>query len=266
MGGFLHGFEGVERHARAAEQTAETRGLLQTIDPRIKVAGLLALIIAATAALSLTTLVIIFAAAVLMALASRIPIARLAWQVWLGVLLFTGMIALPALFLVPGDAIAQLPLTGWIVSAQGLRSALFLLGRAETSATLAALLILTTPWPHVLKALSSLGVPDAIVAVLGMTYRYIFVLLQSARDLTEARRSRIMSVMDRAARRKLLVTTLAVLLSKSFATAQEVHAAMIARGYRGRVHLLHDFRSRVRDWMFLAGTVTVAAAVVGIGL
>lgn len=266
MGGFLHGFKGVERHARAAEETTEAGGPLQAIDPRIKVAGLLALIIAATATRSLTTLAILLATAVLMALASRIPIARLAWQVWLGVLLFTGALALPAIFLVQGDAIAQLPLTGWTVTAQGLRSALFLLGRAETSATLAALLILTTPWPHVLKALSSLGVPDAIVAVLGMTYRYIFVLLQSASDLMEARRSRIMSAMDRAARRRLLFTTMAVLLSKSFATAQEVHIAMIARGYRGRVHLLHDFRTRGQDWMFLAAALAVPAAVLGFGL
>lgn len=264
--GLFHSLDDVERHALDAERTMERSGLLQGLDPRIKVIGLLALIIAATATHSLLLLSALFGLAVLMALVSNISPLRLAQQVWLGVLLFTGAIALPSLFLVPGEAIARLPLLGWEISAQGVRSAAFLLGRAETSATLAALLVLTTPWPHVLKALSSLGVPDAIVAVLGMTYRYIFVLLRTAGEIMEARRSRIMSRMNRSARRHLLITTLGALLGKSVALAQDIHTAMIARGYRGQVRLLHDFRTRGRDWLFLAATLLVPASIYGLSL
>ena len=63
------------------------------------------------------------------------------------VLLFTGAIALPALFLTPGRT--ALSLGGFAITAQGLRAAGFLLSRAETAATLSALLVLTTPWPWV---------------------------------------------------------------------------------------------------------------------
>ena len=264
--GLFHSLDDVERHALDAERTTERSGLLQGLDPRIKVIGLLALIIAATSTHSLLTLSALFVLAVLMALMSNISPLRLARQAWLGVLLFTGAIALPSLFLVPGEAIARLPLLGWEISAQGVRSAAFLLGRAETSATLAALLVLTTPWPHVLKALSSLGVPDAIVAVLGMTYRYIFVLLRTAGEIMEARRSRIMSRMNRSARRHLLITTLGALLGKSLVLAQDIHTAMIARGYCGQVRLLHDFRTRGRDWLFLAATLLVPASIYGLSL
>lgn len=264
--GLFHSLDEVERHALDAERTTERPGLLQDLDPRIKVIGLLALIIAATSTHSLLTLSALFVLAVLMALLSSVSPLRLARQVWLGVLLFTGAIAVPSLFLVPGETIARLPFLGWEISAQGVRSAAFLLGRAETSATFAALLVLTTPWPHVLKALSSLGVPDAIVAVLGMTYRYIFVLLRTAGEIMEARRSRIMSRMNRSARRHLLITTLGALLGKSLVLAQDIHTAMIARGYRGQVRLLHDFRTRGRDWLFLAATLLVPASIYGLRL
>lgn len=263
LNNLLHGLDGVEHQARAAEQMARADGLLQGLDPRIKVAGLLALIISVTMAQTLSTLALLFALAVTLAVLSGISPARLARQVWIGVLLFTGAIALPALFLVPGDVVAQLPLLGWSISLQGLRSAAFLTARAETSATFAVLLILTTPWPHVLKALSSLGVPVAIVALLGMTYRYIFVLVRTAGEIMEARRSRVMAVMTGKARRRLLFTTMGVLLGKSFALASDIHLAMVSRGYRGEVRLLHDFRTRPRDWLFLAGTLVVPAAIFG---
>lgn len=262
----LHDFEDVERLARDAEESAGTGGFLQGLDPRIKVAGLLALIIAASLTQALGTLAALFAAAVLLAVISGISPLRLLRQVWLGVLLFTGALALPALFLVPGELLAHVPLLGWGISQQGMRSAAFLIGRAETSATFAVLLVLSTPWPHVLKALGSIGFPAAIVAVLGMTHRYIFVLLRTADDLLEARRSRIMSRLSGKARRKHLLTTLAVLLSKSFALAEDIHLAMISRGYRGEVRLLHDFRTRPRDWLFLSAALLVPASIFGLRL
>jgi cobalt/nickel transport system permease protein len=83
---------------------------------------------------------------------SSISLRMLANGIWTSVVLFTGAIALPALCLVPGEVLYRLPLLDWPVTRQGLESAALLLSRAETAATLAALLILSTPWTHVLKA------------------------------------------------------------------------------------------------------------------
>ena len=68
---------------------------------------------------------------------------------------------------------------------------MLLVARVETAATLSVLLILCTPWSHVLKALRVLRVPVVFVVILGMTYRYILLLLQSAHDMFESRRSRM---------------------------------------------------------------------------
>jgi cobalt/nickel transport system permease protein len=257
------GLIGAENHALEAEKTSALPGLLQGFDPRIKVVALLSLIIGAVSTQRLVVLAVMFALATGLAVLSHIRIIRLFRQVWLGVLLFSGVIVLPAIFIVPGEAIAHVPLVGWPITLQGLRSAAFVIGRAETAATLSLLLVLTTPWPHVLKALRSLGVPAAIVAILGMTYRYIFVLMQSALQMAEARQSRLMAPLDGRARRRLMMTMIGMLLSKTLVLGTEVHAAMIARGYRGEVRLLDDFRTRPSDWVFLLAALGVAAVIIG---
>ncbi len=257
--GFTRGLSGVLEHALDAEALAAGGGLLQGIDPRIKLLALLALIVSAVLTRSLVSLALLFALALALALASRVGLARLAGQVWLGVLLFTGVIALPALVMVPGEALVQLPLLHWTVTLQGLRSAAFLLGRAEVCATFALLLILTTPWPHVLKALRAVGVPLVVVAILGLTHRYLFVLLQSALQSFEARRSRTLGPMDSAQRRRAIAGGAGALLGKAYQLSGEVHLAMVSRGYRGEVHLLDDFRTRPRDWLLLLAALAVPA-------
>jgi len=119
------------------------------------------------------------------------------------------------------------------------------------------LLILSTPWTHVLKALRNLGVPVVVVAILGMTYRYIFLLLQTATQLFEARRSRIVASMNGQQQRQMVTAALGVLLGKAFQLGADVHLAMLSRGYRGEVHLLHDFQTRRRDWFALLFALSV---------
>jgi cobalt/nickel transport system permease protein len=249
-------------HAVEAEKVCAEAGLLQGMDPRIKCLGLLALILTAVLVHSLLALAVLLGCAMLLALTSGVG----AWRrVWLGVLLLTGTLAVPALFLVPGQALAHLPWLGWPITAQGLRSACLLVGRAGITATCTLLLVLTTPWPHVLKALRSLGLPLVVVAILGMTHRYIFVLLDRAVQMLEGHRSRLMGRLSGPQRRRLTATNAGVLLGEALHLGTEVHLAMLSRGYRGEVHLLDDFHTRPLDWLVLVGLLTVAAAAIRLG-
>ena len=58
------------------------------------------------------------------------------------------------------------------------------------------LLVLTTPWNTLLKALSVLRVPDGFILILGMTYRYIYLLLTTLDDMLLSRKSRVVGRMD----------------------------------------------------------------------
>ena len=248
-----------------AEHSAAGGGLLQRLDARVKVAGLFSLILAAALATRLWVIAAIFAAAVVLAALSRIPFRVLAARAWMGALAFTGVIALPALFLTPGDALYRLPGLHWTVTAQGFATASYLLLRVETAATLALLLVFTTPWMHVLKALRVFRVPVVLVAILGMASRYILLLLQTAHEMFESRKSRSVGALAAAERRRMAVANAGVLLSRSFQLSGDVYLAMQARGFRGEVHLLDDFAMKRLDWLALAGFAALAAAAVWAG-
>ena len=253
----VHGFVQVMEHALDAESISSRPGFLQGLDPRIKLVGLLMLIISVVLAKSLTILVALFLLALVLAFFSHITAARLSKQVWISVLLFTGVIALPSIVIVPGTPLLKIPLVPWNITLQGLRSAAFLVARAETSATFALLLIITTPWTHVLKAMRSLGISVVLVATLGMTHRYIFILLHTATQMFEARRSRVIARMSKPQQRRMVVSAAGVLLSKAFQLSSDVHLAMVSRGYRGDIRLLDGFCTQTHDWFALIIALTV---------
>ena len=248
-----------------AEDMAATGGLLQRLDPRVKLIGIGALIAAAVAVHRLWVLAGILVLGVALALASHIPMRLLAARVWLAVLAFTGAIAVPAIFLTPGATVWRLPLVEWAVTQQGLRSAGFLILRAETAATLSMLLILTTLWTRLLRAMRYLRVPVVVVAILGMTYRYMFLFLATARDMFESRESRMVGVLVPADRRRLAAASAGVLLGKTLQVSGEVHMAMQARGFRGEIRLLDELQMRPNDWLRLAAFVGAATLAVWLG-
>lgn len=243
-------------HAVFAEETARVPGLLQGLDARVKLAGFLALIVAATISHRLLVVVALFVLALALLAASRITSLGLFLRVWAIAFGFTTAIALPALFLTPGETIASIG--GLEVTRQGLRTAAFLITRVETAATFSLLLVVTTRWASLLAALRSFGVPSVFVVVLGMAYRYLFVLLLTASELFDGRRSRRVGPLTGRAQRQLATTTAGAMLSKSVQLSDEIYLAMQARGFRGEVRVLDQPSLRAADWTALTAFLLVA--------
>jgi cobalt/nickel transport system permease protein len=256
----LAAFAEVLELADTAERTALRRGLLQPLDPRTKIAGALLFVGAAVAAHHAAVPLALGGVAVALAALSRIPLRLLAARIWVPVLFFTGVIAVPAIFTTPGVPRFHLPLLDWAATEQGLRTAALLLVRAETCATVVVLVVLSTPWARLLKALRMLGVPAMAVAILGMTHRYVFLLLGLSREAFEARRARVVGPLDGPEQRRLAAASAGALLGKSLQVADDVHSAMQARGFRGAALTLDPFAMRQRDWWALAGFAGLAAA------
>ena len=253
-------------HALFAEEIAHRPGLLQALDPRVKVLALIAVLLAVALSRSLPVILGLYACALALAWRSAIPLGFFIRRVWLLLPFFTGVIALPALFLTPGPPLAQLPL-GLTITQTGALTALFLLLRVSTSVSLAALLIFTTPWNDVLKAFSVLRVPDAVILIFGMTVRYIHLLLRTANDMFLSRKSRVVGRLSSANERHIVSASAGVLLGKSLHMSGEVYLAMQSRGFRGHSHArtLTRFELHPRDWVFVAATVCITALAVWLG-
>jgi len=254
----LASFVDALEHAFYAEELAKENGVLQKLDPRVKIVAILPLILIAALARRLWVVAALFVIAVAVAMLSKVPLRMLAKRVWLSVLTFTGLISLPALFLTPGQAIYTLPFFGRSVTAQGLRIGVCLIMRAETAATFSVLLVLCTPWSSLLKALRVLRLPIVLVVILGMTYRYIFLLLRNAHDMFKSRKSRTVGRLDGREQRRAATASAGVLISKTQQLSGEVYLAMRSRGFQGEVYVLDEFRTGWFDWVMLAVFVTVA--------
>jgi len=268
----------VMREEFFAGQIAARPGLLQGIDPRVKVLTTLFLIIVAGLMHHLLSFLLLNLWIIWLAHTSRVPLGTFLKRVWLVVPLFTGIIVLPAIFNIvrPGEPLLtlfhfgrQLHLGAWVspptlaVTRQGVLGALVLILRVGSCVSLAVLLTLTTRWQMLLKALHMILVPQIFITVLEMTYRYIYLFLQTAGDMFVARKSRTVGRTSTGEQRRFVSGAMGALWNKAYAMSEEVHAAMVARGYTGRPAALAVFRMGGLDWLWLGFMLLVGAFFLG---
>jgi cobalt/nickel transport system permease protein len=249
-----------ERHARSD-------GWLQRRDPRVKIVGSLAAILAASLTSSVAGLVLLYAATLAAAHASRIPFGFFVKRVWLGIPFFAGIVVVPAIFFVPGVRIFDLGLgpAHLAPSWNGLAGAVIFVSRVGVSVSLAVLLVMTTPWADVLKSLRALRVPQVFVLVLSMTYRYIFLFLHTANGILLARKSRVVGRTSGGEQRRWITGTMGNLMSRAFKMSNDVYAAMLARGFSGEVRTYNTYRIRFADYAALMCVACLGLAAVFAG-
>ena len=265
----LAGGADVLRQAMFSEDTARGGGLLQRLDPRVKVVSLLALLVVAALVRHVPVLLAMYLVTLTLAAASGLPIGFFVKRVWLFIPVFTGVVVLPATFsfVTPGEVVA--PLWHWHghpvgLTRQGLVGAGLIVARVATSVSLVVLLTLTTPWTRLLAALRALAVPRIFILVIGMAYRYLFLLLNSVTDMFEARKARTVAAeVDVKAGRRFVSAAAGTLFGRSYELAEEVHQAMLARGYRGNARTLERFAPAALDAAWVAACVAVALVVLG---
>lgn len=253
---------GALERALFSEEQARLPGLLQGMDPRAKVVAALLLLLAAGLARHLAVVVLICGLALLLAGLSRLPLSNFAKRVWLGIPLFAGVVVLPSLFMLPGRpllTVAELPFLRLVVSDNGLASALMLIARVGASVSVAMLLVFTTPWTELLRAFRVLRLPESFVVVLGMTYRYLFLLLHSANSLFLSRASRTVGDSSGAEQRRWAAGAAGALMGRSVKMSGDVLLAMRARGFDGRIRSATLPGLRDGDWLLVACGVALSA-------
>ena len=250
-----------------ADDTARDHGLLQRLDPRVKVITTLGLLIAASLIHHVPVLAIMYAATLPLAAASKLSMRFFVKRVWLFIPIFTGVIVIPAMFSFITHGHVVVPLGNWFghrvgLTAQGIRSAALVVIRVATSISLIVLLTLTTPWTKLLAALRALRVPKMFVVVLAMAYRYLFHLLDAVTDMYTARKARTVGRgTDVVAGRAFVGASAGALFGKAHALSDEVYSAMISRGYTGHIRTLNALHIRGRDLLWSAACAAAATLV-----
>jgi cobalt/nickel transport system permease protein len=233
---------------------------LQSLEPRVKVLSALFLLVMSALTRDLFSLAVLQGVLLLVAWLSGLRLKSYLGRVWLPALGFSGVAVLPAIFswITPGDAWffiyhdLSLQVGNFIlprelaITQQGVTVAAFVLLRAVTSLGLVVLLMATTRWSMVTKALGKLGMPAILVMVLDMTYRYLFLFLLLLGDYILGRKSRVVGSERYRSALSWVGAALAGFLWLIVEYSKEVSAAMIARGYTGEIHseLAQPFSAR----------------------
>lgn len=267
----LDGIFGFFQESFVAESYSKQRGLLQSLDPRVKLISILVLVFSLSLTRDIRILVLIYASELLLSYESKIGVGFFIKRVWLFIPIFTGVIALPMIFNVflPGDQLYQVAYLGKdaylgplhlpesiYITSQGLTAAVIFTMRVAASVSAVVLLFLTTPQQVLFKSLRSVGVPKLYVLTLEMAYRYIFLLTDMIREIYIAKRARTIRSRSTVEEQKWVGGRIGYLLIRSLATSEKVHLAMVSRGFNGDVKIMQDFAATARD--YAAGGTVVA--------
>jgi len=249
--------------ALAGETWPSVDGQLQRIDSRAKLLGMLALIGVVSASHHLLPIVGVYVFVLIAARLSLLPLAPFVRRVWLSVPIFVAGVTLPVLLntITPGREL----FTIWqhphlAVTVPGLIQALVLVVRVGVAVSLAALLALTTRWSDLMSALRALFVPRLFVDMLAMTYRYAILLMNTASEMFVARTSRTVGRTSNSQGRRFVAVGIGSLFGKTLALSEEVHGAMISRGFTGDIRTLRKSRWRGVDTLWLVTALVIACA------
>lgn len=179
---------------------------------------------------------------------------------------FVRLMLLPLAFLLSGVAgvalefgsgreqfMAAIPVGGWHlgVSAAGLDRAAGLLFKALGSLSCMYFISLTTSPADLMIAAQRLRVPVLFIEMAGLIYRFLFILLDTARRMHCAQDSRLGHVGPRASYRSLAALS-STLFIQAGMRADECYTALECRGYAGSMRMLHEPYARPRIFLALA--------------
>jgi len=133
-----------------------------------------------------------------------------------------------------------------------------LLLKSYLSALAVLLVVSTTPFPALLRGIEMTGAPRFLLMVAQFLYRYLFVISEEAQHMSKAAASRGATVgsfvagrsKGRSARFRAAAGALAVLFARSYGRAEDIHRAMLARGFLGRLQPFQALRFRKTDAVF----------------
>ena len=217
---------------------------IHRLEPRIKIIGLLSFIlfVALTprnsfAALGFHCLIIV----ILIAL-SNIPL-RFIMKRALTIIPFALTIAVFIPFLKPGRQVCG--------AYDGLAAFCGILIKAVLSIMAMTVLMTSTNFSVLLKALEKLKFPSIFIMIISFMYRYIFILQDELMKMRQAKDSRSVGG-SRWFHLYALANMLGVLFIRSYERAEKVYLAMLCRGFDGRINTIYDFKIGMKDFGFLA--------------
>lgn len=213
-----------------AEEYAYRDGFLQGVDQKVKLMAILLLIVLAVSTQDLFFLLLLFLFSLAMVLLSNISLKQYLPR-FAFIPLFSFIIVLPWIFLIPGQPVFTL--LGLNVTTPGIMYVITFTLRVMGCVSCISLLLFTTRVSDLLHTLKSLKIPELLVDMFGLVYRYLFTFLSELERMLLGRECRVVSDQRLLKNWRDGGNMAGNFLSRTFSRGENVYKAMRARGYDG---------------------------------
>ena len=233
----------------------EGRSWVHRVDPRLRVVGATLFAVVVAVAYDFTTLISALLLSLAAALAARLDFRQVLRRLSAPAA-FLALLWLVLPWSYDGEALTAIgPLTitrpGVLLSAQiSLKSIALMVAFMALVATMSV--------DTLGHALNRLKLPDKMVHLLLITYRYLFVLEQEYRRLARAMKIRNFRPATNLHSYRTYAYLVGMLFVRASERARRVHCAMICRGFNGRFVSLRVYTPHPRNRIFI---VSIGSAV-----
>lgn len=233
----------------------QMRGFLQFFDARVKIFFLLSVLLVISFTHSINKFIILYSFCLFLALISKISLKYFLYRSLFFIPLFSLIIALPNIFYTfsPGEVFWHFKIFyfDFNITQEGIQKSLIFVLRVSVSVSFVILVNITTAHLKLLRALKTLGVSEIFVEIMRMTYRYIYLFVQSIENIYLAIKSRTGGTIPVNKGKKIVTWNIAAFWNRTENLNQQVFNAMISRGYKGEIFIFEDEKLHVKDMIFL---------------
>jgi cobalt/nickel transport system permease protein len=242
------------------------KGYLQNLDARIKIIFLICFLLLISLSNHVFNLFCISLFFLVLYIFSHIPVFNVYKKIVILSFFFGFLVFAPAALnlVTPGKPVVTLAHFSeakhfWIyqipqticITKEGLLLVLKLYLRVINSLTLSFLVICTTPFVKIIKALKILKVPDTFLLIITLTYKFIFILTHTVQETYFALKLRWWKKVSQPEANKIVAGRIAYLFHKSWLKYEEVFMAMTARGFSGEINFCYLEKLQKADFIFL---------------
>jgi cobalt/nickel transport system permease protein len=259
-----------------SEKYVWNKKFLQKIDPRLKLLTVLFFMVFCGLAKNILTLILLTFVVIMYTKLSGLNMKHYFKRVWLVLPLLVFVLSVPAatnifikgkplLYIYKGQDF-KLLFAGFpkdlYFSGNGIITILKMSFRIGVSISFGYLLVMTTRWIHLTKSLSVLKIPSLVIAILGMTYRYIFVISKIAFEMFEAGYLRTVGRLKNKDSRRFIANRISFLFVKSSFLSDEIYDSMRCRGYLGETVYLNSFKLSRVDLLWTVNNIIIVCILV----
>ncbi len=242
---------------------ASRKGLLQSVDGRVKLICLFFLIVVASLSREITSQLALAGLLALLAVLSRLALGSLYRRILTLAFFFGFLVVFPAAFNGITEGTVVLPLvtlprsyTFWIytipqtvgLTREGLLAVGLVSLRMANSLCACFLLLYSTPLSEIVRSLKVFRVPDMVLVLLFLAYKYIFVFSTVLEEVYMAGKSRLSGPLDNRGMGNWTAGRMAFLLRKTTLKCDQIFNAMISRGVGKEIAIAHSRPLRPSDY------------------